>query len=164
MISQSKLKEKLHYNQDTGVFIWIGTKSNIVKNGDIAGTPSGHGYLIVGIKNKKYYLHRLAWLYVYDEIPGDIDHINHNRSDNRICNLRNVTSKENSKNRSKQSNNKSGMVGVTWYKNYNKWRSYIKVDGKQISLGYFTQFYEAVNARKNAEVLYGFHKNHGRRR
>ncbi len=107
------------------------------------------------------------WIFEYmtgEPVPDDlqVDHINHDKSDNRWSNLRLVTQAENAKNRSLNSNNKSGVSGVNWYKYTNRWQSHIKVDGKRVHLGYFTEFSEAVNARKNAEVLYGYHENHGK--
>lgn len=141
------------------------TKSGRVqKAGDEVGTLRSHGYTSIYINGKEYGLHRLAWLYVYGEMPNVIDHQDGNRSNNAITNLRNTTTKGNGQNRKIGSNNKSGQVGVCWVKKSNRWWASIKVDQKTINLGYFVEFSEAVNARKNAEVLYGFHKNHGEKR
>ena len=119
--------------------------------------------LKVMIDSVVYQAHQLAWFYHYGYFPkGQIDHINHNKSDNRICNLREVSEKDNHKNRPKQVNNTSGCTGVSWYKLTNKWIAHIQVNKKHITLGYFNTFTEAVRTRKEAEVKYGFYKNHGR--
>ncbi len=106
------------------------------------------------------------WIFEVMGVPipegMQVDHINHIKDDNRWCNLRLVTASENAKNRTINSNNKSGVAGVNWYKITNRWQAHIKHLGKRIHLGYFKVFSEAVNARKNAEVLYGFHANHGK--
>lgn len=156
------LRQLFDYNPDTGLFTRTVTKNSNAKIGDIAGSVTDGGYITISIGGEVFRAHRLAWLYMYGEFPkNEIDHINHNRADNRICNLRDVTRKENGKNRALSKNNKSGVCGVSWYKAGNKWQAGIKIDHRRIHLGHFTKFHEAVNARKNAEVLYGFHENHG---
>ena len=85
-----------------------------------------------------------------------VDHINGDTYDNRRYNLRVCRQEDNHKNRKKQSNNKSGHRGVMWYpyRNLNKWMSYICIDKKRTTLGYFTDFQEAVNVRLDAELKY----------
>lgn len=154
----------MSYDKETGVFIWINKRprSN-AKVGSIVGSIDAYGYLRVKFKGKIYKLHRLAWLYMYGEFPdGDIDHINHNKLDNRISNLRVVTPRENTYNKPKSKNNTSGVTGVYWCRQTKKWKASIRVDGEFIHLGYYALFSDAVNARKNAEILYGFHSNHGK--
>jgi hypothetical protein len=163
-LEQGTLKKYLKYSKETGIFTWKNiSKYHIEKNGSIAGFIAKNGYVVIKINGKKYKAHRLAWLYVYGYMPKyGIDHINHNRSDNRIENLRDVSASINSKNRHKHKNNTSGFTGVGFVAKSNRWRARITVDGVVIYLGNFINFHEAVNARKNAEVLYGFHKNHGK--
>ena len=84
----------------------------------------------------------------------DIDHIFHNTYDNRKEFLRIVTYSQNSINQGIQSNNTSGITGVGWYQRSEKWRVRIDIDGKQINLGYFDDFNEAVKVRKEAELKY----------
>ena len=160
MITQEKLLKLFDYNLDTGVFTYK-TNTRNKNKGDIVGAIGSHGYLTVAIKRKHYLLHRLAFLYVTGSFPDTVDHINHNKLDNRWINLRDVKSQDNAKNRSLSDMNTSGCIGVSWNKGSKRWRAKIQVDGKQVHLGYFSEFSEAVNARKNAEVLYGYHKNHG---
>ncbi|MCQ6967834.1 HNH endonuclease [Escherichia coli] len=91
-----------------------------------------------------------------------MDHINGIKSDNRICNLRVVDDKQNSRNRKKPINNRSGVIGVAYYKKNKKWGAYINSDNKKIFLGLYDDISLAVNARKLAESRLGYHHNHGR--
>ena len=149
------LRSILDYDQETGIFTWKVSTSRRVKTGDVAGSQNGDGYLRIRLHNRLFLAHRLAWLYHFGEWPEDqIDHINRNRSDNRIYNLREVTNKQNQQNAGKRSDNKSGHPGVSWYKPYSKWRAQIMHNQKQIHLGYFSILEEAIAARKAAEKLY----------
>ena len=111
---------------------------------------------------KQYKLHRLAYLYMTGIMPDKVDHENHIVSDNRWCNLRNASSFDNMQNTKMSIRNTSGCVGVYWNKTSLRWEGRIDVNKKRIFLGSFELYHEAVNARKNAEVLYGFHENHGK--
>lgn len=90
-----------------------------------------------------------------------IDHINHDKTDNRIENLRQVTHSENHKNR-KYRKNTSGCTGVNIYKRTGKWIVTIAIEGVGTNLGYYSDFFEACCVRKSAEVQHGYHLNHGR--
>ena len=162
MLTQERLKELFHYDKDSGVFYRKTAVSN-TKVGDIAGNiQKKTGYVRISVDNVRYRAHRLVFLYMTGKLPNfEIDHINHNTSDNRWCNLREVSSKDNKKNKSKYRSNSSGVVGVNWHKQNRKWTASISVDGQSVYLGSFNSFHEAVNVRKNSEVLYGFHENHG---
>lgn len=149
------LKSKYLYDPTTGVF------SNR-KTGKLLGGINKYGYVRAFLKKKEYSLHRLAWFYMYGRMPKNIDHINHNRSDNRISNLREVDVAENQKNKSKYKNNTSGHHGVHWSKGKRRWVASISIDKQQKQLGVFADFSDAVDARKNAEILYGYHNNHGK--
>lgn len=97
-----KIKDYLKYDLITGNFIWVQktSKSFTKPLGSIAGSDNGKGYIIIEFMGKSYKAHRLAWYYHYNKWPeGQIDHINGITNDNRIENLRDVTSSENSKNR-----------------------------------------------------------------
>ncbi len=162
MISQKKLKNRVLYNKKTGVFTTLTSyhKKNI---GKILGHTAKDGYTSIEIEGEVYKSHRLAWLYMEGCFPkNQIDHINHNRSDNRWKNLREVTQTENSRNTKKYKHNTSGVSGVHWNKRQHKWYARISTDNKRIFLGSFIEFHEAVNARKLAEVAYGYHENHGK--
>lgn len=82
------------------------------------------------------------------------DHINRNPLDNRKSNLRPTSHKTNNINKNIQQNNKTGVSGVWWYKNYSKWTASVRVNGKQKNLGYFENFDDAVKARLQAEKEY----------
>ena len=161
-MTQEKLKDILHYNPDTGTFIWKINRGRI-KLGDIAGRLSR--YIQIGYNNKKYAAHRLAWLYVYGKMPdGEIDHINHEKTDNRILNLRDSTREEQAQNMVQRKDNRSGTTGVGFRRDANKWHARITVDKKQMHIGYYFTKEEAIVARKKAETKHGFHKNHGKAR
>ena len=155
-VNQKEIKELLHYNPDTGLFSWRNNITHNIKAGDIAGGDN-HGYISITIKGKLYYAHRLAWLYVYGEVPpNQIDHINHDKSDNRIANIRPVSNSENQKNKPVRENSKSGVAGVNWDASRKKWAARITVNYKYICLGRHTKKEDAVLARKEAERKYGF--------
>lgn len=160
-LTQERLKQLLDYSADTGLMRHIGRSG--VTDGSPAGTPDIEGYSVVRIDGVKHRANRLAWLYMTGEHPeGQIDHVNGIRSDDRFCNLRLVSNKQNGRNQRRQSGNKSGVTGVCWHKRYLKWIAQIRVDGKYIYLGMFSDIEDAAAARKTAEVEYGFHVNHGR--
>jgi hypothetical protein len=149
------LRSILHYDSETGIFTRKVSTSNRVKVGDVAGCPDGGGYLQISVCSRIYLAHRLAWLHFHGTWPTDqIDHINRDRADNRISNLREVTNKQNMQNKSKPSNNTSGHPGVCWYKQNSKWVAKIMHNQKSIHLGCFTTIEEAITARKAAEKLY----------
>lgn len=163
ILTQSRLKELLEYNPETGVFIrLIGVPNSRV--GSIAGTKNAHGYWQIAIDHNFYFAHRLAWLYMTGKFPDQqIDHINHNRTDNRLVNLRAATPSENQRNKRLGKNNTSGVCGVHWDKRTGKWRARITLPiSRVMSLGSFSDKAEAIRARKAAEVKYGFHANHGK--
>ncbi len=163
----------LDYDPETGVFLWNSRPVIRVPDkawndqwaGKIAGAIGETGYRTINIKNARCRAHRLAWLHVHGSWPIDhLDHINGQRDDNRIANLRAVTRAENMKNVKMPSTNKSGVVGVLWNKRKHSWRAFITLDHKQRYLGHFKTFDLAVEARKAAEVRLGFHANHGQHR
>jgi len=163
MLTQKRLKEVLDYNPDTGVFTWKLTCGR--KNaGEEAGCiGSVYGYRLIGINTRHYRAARLAWFYMHGKWPeNEVDHINHNRLDDRIDNLRCVTQKDNCRNMSKPINNSSGETGVHFRKDTRKWTAYIRSKGKREYLGCFVTFFAACYARHAANVRYGFHPNHGK--
>ena len=112
---------------------------------------------------KTIYQHQVVWAFHYGTWPEkDIDHINGDRNDNSITNLRLVSHAENMRNKAKPKSNTSGYVGVVWSKSEKKWQSRITKDGKRVHLGYYVCIDDAVSARSLAEKEMGFHKNHGR--
>ena len=137
MLTQEYLKSVLNYDQETGIFTWKEKISDKIVIGKIAGS-NNKGYIQIRLNKKLYFSHRLAWLYVYGEFPKYmIDHINNNPADNRICNLREATNQQNQFNRKLSKANTSGIKGVCWSKQYNKWIARIRANGKRIYLGCF---------------------------
>lgn len=123
----------------------------------------GRGYRRVDFNGRSYFVHRVIWLWVYGEWPnGYIDHIDGDTSNNKLSNLRVVTTQENGQNRKLGKNNKSGVVGVDWSARKRKWCARIKVGEQRKYIGYFDDINAAAAARKNAERVYGYHENHGR--
>jgi len=157
-LTQEKLKAKLLYDESWGFFL------RECKGGKyVAGWVNDQGYLMISIDGKEYRAHRLVFLYKTGKWPkGQVDHIDHNRLNNRWSNLRDANDSINRKNMSLYSNNKSGVCGVYWYKSKKLWQAYITINYKRKHLGYFKDLDEAIDARKAAESNYGFHKNHGR--
>jgi len=143
-ISLKRLKEVLHYDLKTGIFTWKKTLSRR----RIAGKEAGNlarGYIEIGIDNESYLAHRLAWKYIYGYDPDlFIDHIDGDRKNNRIFNLRVVSSQGNQQNITKaQRNNKIGVLGVSNHGKTGLFRSRIMVDRKVLELGYFNTIEDA---------------------
>src|SRR6266571_1983400 len=133
-ITQERLKELLHYDPETGVFTWLVRMSQRVMPGDIAGGRS-HEYLTIKIFGKTYKAHRLAWLYVYGDLPSRVDHRDGQGSHNWIENLRPCTQVQNVANSRVKSNNVSGLKGVRRRKGCRNWEARICVGRRSIHLG-----------------------------
>jgi hypothetical protein len=148
------IKEFLSYDVETGEFYRAKTTSFNAQKGMKAGYPDARGYVRICIKNKKYLAHRLAWVYMTGEDPGnlEVDHINRNKSDNRFENLRLVSDCANSINCGMRNNNTSGFRGVYWDKQMKKWASQIRHKGRKISLGYHKNIEDARDAYDKAAL------------
>ena len=150
-LTQERLKEALHYDPETGIFVWKISTGN-VKTGDIANCLSFYGYIRIQVEEVRYPAHRLAWLYIYGYFPeNDIDHIDRVKTNNRINNLREVSMSCNMRNTGNQKNNTSGVKGITFDKINNKWKARVKVNGKTKHLGRYKDFNDAVCARLAGE-------------
>jgi hypothetical protein len=142
------------YEPDTGSIYWTALGKGKIKKKP-AGTVTHAGYVGILIDGKRYHAHRIAWALHNGAWPDDqIDHINGNKLDNRIDNLRPATNSQNGKNLKLSIANTSGHTGVTWCKTLEKWRAVIKVDGKQINCGRYACKNDAINARKSVEIKY----------
>jgi len=169
MLTYEQIRDRFNYDPETGDITWTDNvrKRGWVEPGKKAGNKCAIGYLIIqmtvdGFRHQMY-AHRVAWLLTYGKWPNDqIDHINGDREDNRLENLRDVTLQENRKNMKKHKDNTSGHMGVVWDESRKKWQARIRVNGKDRYLGRFKDKDRAIEARKDAEIKYGFHKNHGR--
>jgi hypothetical protein len=163
-ITQKHLKSILSYNELNGNFTWVSYIGGSAKVGAVAGRLA-YGYIGIQINEKKHQAHRLAWIYVNGDdslsSADQIDHINHDRSDNRIENLRVVNRTGNQRNRSKNKNNTSGVCGVTWHKGTEKWQAQVGIKGVTKYLGSFSKKSDAILARKKANSENNFHINHG---
>lgn len=142
------------YDPETGNIYW---KIGCCK-GSIAGGKGDRGYWVIRFRKRTIKAHRIAWLHFYGSVPVkpfEIDHINGDKSDNRIVNLRQCVRSQNISNASKiRTNNTSGCPGVHWFKRDQRYAANIKANGQLIFLGYFDTFDEAKSARIAAVKKY----------
>lgn len=160
ILTQAHLKELLNYNPLTGIFIWKVTRG-CRKAGQQAGTLN-HDYIQIRVDGRIYGAHRLAFLYMVGIFPTQLDHDNQIKNDNSWDNLYVTTYLDNNHNHKRTKRNTSNMVGVSWDKVNQKWLVQICVNRKNINLGRYTDFNEAVKVRQDANLKYGFHPNHGK--
>lgn len=134
-LTAERARELLDYDAETGVFRWK-TAFGKARPGAVAGGVNNFGYWSVGIDRKRYLAHRLAWLIVHNEWPCKfVDHINGDKLDNRICNLRQADRVQNAANMSRHKITMSGLKGVTACSRTDRWLARIGVSGKQKFLG-----------------------------
>ncbi len=180
-VAAPEVRELIRYDPATGKLFWLERDVSFFRDGKhsaehrqrcwnsrYAGTEAftsidSRGYRQGWICNRHESAHRVIWAVVHGCWPAqEIDHVNGDRSDNRLANLREVTPQENRRNMSISARNTSGVAGVNWDARRETWRARITVNYKEIYLGEFSIFDEARSARKAAEQQYGFHRNHGR--
>jgi hypothetical protein len=150
-----RLRELLSYDPQTGEFRWLVKRGRTAQCGAVAGTLHRRGYIQVRIAGRGYLAHRLAWFFTHDVWPREqIDHINSNKTDNRIINLREATHQQNEWNRGPRRDNTSGIKGVFWAKRENCWRALICINNKRVHLGLFNTKEEAARARAEADEKY----------
>lgn len=138
-LTQGQLKEILSYDPETGVFKNCINRGS-VRAGGKAGCVRGNGYIQIKIGSRIYLAHRLAWLFVYGKWPAnEIDHINGNPADNRLCNLREATRAQNGGNlrRATKGNKSSSLLGSSWDNINRLWTASICKNGKSKHLGRF---------------------------
>lgn len=157
-LDQAELRRVLSYDPETGVFRWRPRADRDLSwnhrfSGEEAGSVLSIGYRYINFNTKLRTAHRLAWLWMTGDWPmAYIDHINGDKADNRWSNLRAATAEQNGANQGLRSTNVSGVKGVCWVTSKRKWQASITVGKKDIYLGRFTRFEDAVAARKAAEV------------
>ncbi len=162
MLTVERLREVLDYDPETGIFTWrrrqnVGQPSwNTKFAGKVVGsTFLPKGYRVLTIENKKQLAHRIAWAHFYGEWPAkQIDHINLDKADNRIANLRAATHSENQWNRGANEKNGCGFKGVKRQSNWNSWMARITVHRKVIYLGCFPTAEAAAAAYSAAALQY----------
>lgn len=180
---QDTLRKVLDYDPNTGNLTWkkrdaslfedVGGKYTAdrfcrIWNTSWAGKPAftsltNAGYRQGNIFGRIFLGHRIIWCWYYGTEPNEIDHIDGDRCNNRILNLRNVSSQINKKNMRLSKLNKSGEIGVHWESSICKWRAKIRANGTAIHLGVFADKNDAILARTKASIEYGYHENHGRK-
>lgn len=143
---QSKLQELFYYCPLTGKLTWKKQLSNKGPVGAVAGYVNDNGYLIVGIEGNEYRVHRIVWALHYSCITEDLDHIDGNKLNNRIENLRLATRSQNNWNSKLRSDNTSGMKGVSEHQG--KWRVRTFLNGKEITKSGFKTKEEAITYAK----------------
>lgn len=148
MITQEKLKELVDYVD--GMLV-AKTNSKCRKVGDTLSSLTDKGYLRSSIGGKSYRVHRLVFLYHHGYMPIQVDHIDGNRINNKIENLRDATSSQNNQNRKATSS--SGIKGVVWHKQSKKWVASICVNRKSVHLGSFLSIEEAALVANRARQL-----------
>lgn len=176
-ISIEQLRKAIKYDAKSGILHWLARSDadfpdrsanrrfNVAFSGcEALGSTNGHGYKSGTLLGKTYAAHIVCYALHHGKWPArQIDHINGDRTDNRSANLREVSPRENNRNKKLSAANNSGVNGVCWESGRNKWRARITVGGKNIYLGLFSCIGEAIAARREADEKYGFHESHGKR-
>lgn len=157
--NQDYLKDLLSYDPGSGLFTWRVDQGS-AKAGSVAATKATNGYLVVMVDKKYQSLHRLAFAFMGREVPGCVDHINGDRTDNRWRNLRAATAIENARNQRLHRTNSTGLPGVMWDQR-SRWRAYGYLGGRYLSLGRYHCLLDAAAARKSFECSNNYHANHG---
>ncbi len=148
----------LDYNSETGVFRWKVGKGRVGANDEAGYTlnhHSGKNYKMIQYNGQVFYAHRVAFEMHYGFEPYEVDHVNGNSMDNRICNLREVKKGENQRNTKARVDSKTGISGVTKFRGKYK----VMVGGRYFGL--FSDFFEACCKRKSVQIKNGYHVNHG---
>jgi hypothetical protein len=141
-LTAQRLRELLHYDAETGQLSWLDPRKRALSRHGFAGYVIKGRYRGINIDRSRYFVHRLAWLYVHGEWPaGEIDHINGDPSDNRLANLRDVAHQTNGENQ--RVGRRGGLLGTAFHKHNGRWRALICVNYKTTTLGYFDTAEEA---------------------
>ena len=151
-----ELREFLHYEPDTGLFRWKVDRRGTAKAGSVAGSLNYTGYIFIRINGRSFCAHRLAWALYHNQDPGSmqIDHIDQNKSNNKIINLRLANHGPNNAYAGPQKNNKLGIKGVSYWNG--KFKAQIFKNQKKYHLGYYDTMEEASNVYwAAAEELFG---------
>jgi len=156
-LTAERARALLTYNAATGLLTRRVSLSRSVKIGEVAGyAPPTKRYLYLFVDGHRYFAHRIVWLMCTGRWPtGQIDHINGDRTDNRLDNLREVSNQVNGQNkRIPKRGNTSGLLGVSWMTQAGKWRAQIKTEAGMLYLGLFTDKFVAHEAYLTAKKVY----------
>lgn len=145
-ISHKKLKTLLDYDAVSGLFTWKSTRCGRALAGNVAGTDSGQGYTRIGVGGRFYKAHHLAWFYIHAVWPTQIDHIDLDKSNNAISNLREANNSQNKMNSPVYSSSTTGFKGVTKMPS-GSWLVRVGHNKKRITVGTFKTLEHAVVAR-----------------
>lgn len=153
----------LSYNPETGVFTWLVDMSRIAKKGDTAGYISERGYRRICVGGKLYMAHRLALLVSGVDVgdSDEVDHIDHDKLNNRLANLRVVGREGNNRNAARRKDNSSGVTGVQKMTNCDLWKARIGIGGGKDKWRLFRTMEEAVACRREWERELGYSVSHG---
>lgn len=155
VVTAAQARELLSYEQSTGLLTWKVDRPGGVKADDQAGGLRGTGYIVVSILDRLYPAHRVIWLLQTGAWPEcAVDHANRDRTDNRWCNLRESTAKQNCHNRGLSSLSTTGRKGVTYLAGRRKYRVIITSDGRRRHIGYFRDIDQAAEAYDQAALKY----------
>lgn len=160
IISQEELKRLLTYDPETGAFTWNHRVNSSTPEGSVAGWIADTGYVRISISNKRFYAHRLAWLYMTGSLPEhEVDHKNQTRSDNSWSNLRPADQSQNSMNKASSKPNRLGVKGVR-LSSSGSYEAVVRYKGK----AYSRSFEVLADAGEWAEFLrqelHGEYANH----
>lgn len=177
MISPADLRRLLRFDAETGTLYWLERpreycptdaehkRWNTAFAGKQALNHRSGDYRRGAILGQNYMAHRVIWALAYGEWPReDIDHIDGNPSNNRLDNLRAVTTTENQRNKSIPVTNTSGCLGVRWVEEKQKYRVEVGEDGKRKHIGFYADKLNAMIARDAASRALGYASGHGRSR
>ena len=156
-VSDNPTKDELHalFEYRDGV-IYTRRRQGSLKAGKAVGSINSNGYLVTSVNKRPIRVHRLIFLMHYGYLPPMLDHINGNKLDNRIENLRAATPRQNHQNRDARVTNTSGERNVVWHKRSERWRVVFWAGGKQRQFGTYTDFTHAVQrARQIRKELHG---------
>ena len=148
-VTQESARARLGYSAETGELTWLLPRRLA---GQRAGSLTKRGYRVVVLEGRAFFEHRLIWMWVHGAWPcGEIDHINRQKGDNRLANLRDVSKSENAFNAGAHRDNRCGVRGVSPHRG--RWKAEVQVNGRRYHVGVFSSAEAAGHAHNEAERL-----------
>lgn len=166
MLTHEQVKALFDYREDGQLIRKVATNGPSGAVGTRVGSypkkvTRAWRYASTKVNGEHWCVHKLIFFWHHGYVPDQLDHINRNTLDNRIDNLREVSSTQNACNRGKFSNNTSGATGVSWHKMHHKWFVYVDVDKRRKNIGYFDDIELAeLVALEAREKYHGLYANH----